>query len=71
MKRKTFIKKMRGLMEKCHAINKAAGTVTYHPGRSNFDGRWQLPESMSYQGAYDGMAAVLLPIVERAKEASA
>lgn len=71
MKRKTFIKKMRGLMAKCHEINKAAGTVTYRPGRSIFDERWQLPEGKSYQEAYDCMAAVLLPIVERAKEATA
>ena len=64
MKRKTFVKKMRGFMVRCHEINKAAGTVTYRPGKTiSGASSWQLPEGQSYQEAYNDAAAVLLPII--------
>ena len=64
MKRKTFVKKMRGFMAKCHEINKAAGTVTYRPGKTiSGVSSWQLPKGQSYQESYDCAAAVLLPII--------
>lgn len=64
MKRKTFVKKMRGFMAKCHEISRAAGPVTYRPGKTiSGVSSWQLPEGQSYQEVYCCAATVLLPII--------
>ena len=63
MSRKRFVKLMRAVAAKCHAINKAYGTVSYKPGKCNLR-HYKLPEGMSYAEAWENVANCLCGIVE-------
>ncbi len=54
MKRKTFIKKLRGITTEVHCLNKARGVGGYNPKYCIFTGRdFVLPKGYSYQELYD------------------
>lgn len=64
MTRKRYQKLVRGALTKCHIINKQYGHITYKAGKAIGNVRYyKLPEGMTYQKAWDGIARALDGII--------